>query len=383
MTKVSAPYLYRKRGIYYLQKRIPTDLVPHYEANSIQKSLRTRDRAQAVRISSNVVLSLEREWQDLRFTVPKDVAASDFLKSGNLQVPLLTEAAHTYCEMKGKSEDKRFCGYVSRVVAEVVAVSGNKSIKAYTRADALRFRDVLVARRVAQATVKRNFECIRAVWNFAASENAVDVVNPFSNMNYGSGAKPVKRMSISMHRLRIVQHECLLKDDDMRWLIAVLSDSGMRLAEAVGLTKEDVVLEGNMPVIRLQARPWRPLKTINSERSIPAVGKALWGLKRAYESSNNEFLFPRYCSASGNKSDYASNGLNKWLKPLVPKGCVIHSFRHSFRDRLRAVQCPSDIIDQLGGWKTPGVGQGYGEGYTFEVLNHWMAKIDASGFVGE
>ena len=44
---------------------------------------------------------------------------------------------------------------------------------------------------------------------------------------------------------------------------------------------------------------------------------------------------------------------------------------------------PSDIIDQLGGWKTPGVGQGYGEGYTFEVLNHWMAKIDASDFAGD
>ena len=97
----------------------------------------------------------------------------------------------------------------------------------------------------------------------------------------------------------------------------------------------------------------------------------------------NEFLFPRYCSASGNKSDNARNRLDKWPRPMVPKGCVIHSFRHSFRDRLRAVQCPSDIIDQLGGWKTPGVGQGYGEGYTFEVLNHWMAKIDASGFVGD
>ena len=30
MTKVSALYLYRKRGIYYLQKYIPKDLVPHY-----------------------------------------------------------------------------------------------------------------------------------------------------------------------------------------------------------------------------------------------------------------------------------------------------------------------------------------------------------------
>ena len=80
MTKVSAPYLYRKRGIYYLQKRIPTDLVPHYGTRSIQKSLRTRDRAQAVRVSSNVVLSLEREWQDELFSVLKAVAATDFLK---------------------------------------------------------------------------------------------------------------------------------------------------------------------------------------------------------------------------------------------------------------------------------------------------------------
>ena len=33
------------------------------------------------------------------------------------------------------------------------------------------------------------------------------------------------------------------------------------------------------------------------------------------------------------------------------------------RDRLRAVQCPSDMIDQIGGWTTAGVGQGYGEGF--------------------
>ena len=37
-------------------------------------------------------------------------------------------------------------------------------------------------------------------------------------------------------------------------------------------------------------------------------------------------------------------------------------------DRLRAVQCPSDIVDQIGGWTTDGVGQGYGSGYPIEVL---------------
>ena len=36
------------------------------------------------------------------------------------------------------------------------------------------------------------------------------------------------------------------------------------------------------------------------------------------------------------------------------------------RDRLRAVSCPSEMIDQIGGWATAGVGQGYGDGYNIE-----------------
>ena len=45
------------------------------------------------------------------------------------------------------------------------------------------------------------------------------------------------------------------------------------------------------------------------------------------------------------------------------------------RDRLRAVECPSDIIDQIGGWATASVGQGYGEGYGLEVCAKWVRKL--------
>ena len=54
---------------------------------------------------------------------------------------------------------------------------------------------------------------------------------------------------------------------------------------------------------------------------------------------------------------------------------VIHGFRHSFRDRLRAVECPSEIIDQLGGWSLKSVGQGYGEGFSKDILCKWMRQI--------
>ena len=47
------------------------------------------------------------------------------------------------------------------------------------------------------------------------------------------------------------------------------------------------------------------------------------------------------------------------------------------RDRLTAVECPSDIIDQIGGWATEGVGQGYGKGHDLQVCTKWMNLISA------
>ena len=54
---------------------------------------------------------------------------------------------------------------------------------------------------------------------------------------------------------------------------------------------------------------------------------------------------------------------------------MIHSFRHSLRDRLRAVECPSDIVDATGGWATEGIGQRYGQGYDLNVKAKWMEMI--------
>ena len=87
------------------------------------------------------------------------------------------------------------------------------------------------------------------------------------------------------------------------------------------------------------------------------------------------YAFPRYTSAKGTNANSASAAINKWLKTRVPEGCVIHSLRHSLRDRLRAVQCPSDMIDQIGGWATAGVGQGYGEGYELLILKETMKAL--------
>ena len=45
------------------------------------------------------------------------------------------------------------------------------------------------------------------------------------------------------------------------------------------------------------------------------------------------------------------------------------------RDRLRAVECPSNIIDQIGGWLTHGVGSTYGTGFPKTLLRLWLLDI--------
>ena len=155
----------------------------------------------------------------------------------------------------------------------------------------------------------------------------------------------------------------------------------MRLGEAVGLLKSDINLNSDIPYVNIRPHPWRSLKTIGSERKIPLVGASLWASKRIVVANESQFAFPRYTNHSFSNANHASAALNKWIKEQLTDPYVIHGFRHSMRDRLRAVECPSDIVDRIGGWLTSGVGQTYGKGYPLTVLFKWLNQcfMNASG----
>ena len=80
------------------------------------------------------------------------------------------------------------------------------------------------------------------------------------------------------------------------------------------------------------------------------------------KQNGSAYAFPRYANGIKCNSNSASAALNKWIKQVAGISNVIHGFRHSFRDRLRAVSATIDMIDQLGGWSLQSVGQGYGNG---------------------
>ena len=149
----------------------------------------------------------------------------------------------------------------------------------------------------------------------------------------------------------------------------------MRLAEAAGLLIEDLKVNEPIPHVVIIEYPWRRLKTKGSQRIIPLVGFSLWSAKQIKKNSTCQNAFPRYIRNNECLSNLASAAVNKWLKTFIPKECSVHSFRHSMRDRLRAVECPKEIIDQIGGWSSGDVGESYGDGFPLDNLNKWLSYI--------
>ena len=107
------------------------------------------------------------------------------------------------------------------------------------------------------------------------------------------------------------------------------------------------------------------------------MGTSLWAAQRLVQHDSS-YAFPRYCDGKTCNANSASAALNKWMKTIIGGDHVVHGLRHSLRDRLRAVECPSDIIDQIGGWTTKCIGHAYGRGYSVEMLAKWMERIKTS-----
>ena len=54
---------------------------------------------------------------------------------------------------------------------------------------------------------------------------------------------------VPQDKLIILQKACQETDDDMRWLIALISDTGMRLAEAAGQHIDEIKLDEDIPYL--------------------------------------------------------------------------------------------------------------------------------------
>ncbi len=385
----TAPHSFVKDGVFYFVRRVPKDLKQHYTSSKISYSLRTRSASVAASRATRAAQQLDEYWYHLRIKdselpgkhmlrLAQNANAAPMSLTASPSMPeavKLSEAVAIYLRLKGHDRPVTFHRAAERSCGYVIDVCGDKDITSYSKADANAFRDSLIERGLAGSSITRVFGTVRSVINFAASEVGVDMSNPFGRVYYDRKAGVEDRAPLSVEAIRAMQAECCKLDDDLRWLVALVSDTGMRLAEAAGLLKADLKIDDPIPHVVIQEHPWRRLKTAGSSRNVPLVRASLWAARRVLENNeDSSYAFPRYNRAETTNANSASAALNKWIKTQTDEKGTMHSFRHSMRDRLRAVECPADIVDQIGGWQTEGVGHSYGSGYPLEVLAKRMAK---------
>jgi integrase len=379
----SNSYTFQKDGIWYFSRRVPADLRRHYRTGRIAYSLRTKSIRDAhVRAMSDAA-KLDRHWHILRISsdeLPGKHLLADAVQEPQVEASIddhsFKAAVAVYLRLKGNDRPPTFEAAVRRSCGYLIDCCGMKDLHDYVRSDATKFRDYLFAKDLNGASVARIFGTVRAVINLALSEFGLAIVNPFSNVYFDHSFGVKKRLPVKSEDIKKVQAECNKADDEKRWLIALIADTGMRLAEGAGLLRSDFIEQDGILCVNIRPHPWRSLKTSSSERVIPLVGSAKWAAERILaQPDGSEFAFPNYNDGQRTNANSASAALNKWLKTKIGQGSTVHSFRHSMRDRLRAVECPSDVIDQIGGWLTHGVGNAYGEGYNYKILNKWMIAV--------
>lgn len=369
MLKTRIPYTFTKDGRFYFTKQVPDDLKQYYSKRRIVKSLQTASPKQAKLLSAVMLSRLEDYWLKLRLdnmTVPM----ADLLQRPSESsdgVPSIDEALALYVKTKGANKTDAYRETAQRHVRYFITAVGRKPLNQYRSSDSAAFRDYLLdKRKVSASSAIRIFSSVKSVFNFAVSELGLGIPSPFSG-TYLPTTEPKRRLPISRDKIAHMQQQCLELDDDKSHLLALISETGMRLAEALGLLKEDIYLDVKTPYVEIRPHPWRRLKTTSSNRCIPLIGMSLWAAKRVAEN-DSVFCFPRYTDHGKCKSNAASTVLNRWMKREECGDYVVHSFRHSLRDRLRTIEAPTDLIDQIGGWSHDSIGQGYGSGYGIEHL---------------
>ncbi len=254
---------------------------------------------------------------------------------------------------------------------------GDKALPELTRLDALKYRNLWLNRIVDEdleiGTANKNIGHIAKMLKDVGKAHQMQLPPVFADLRIEGETEKQRAAFVP----RFVQDSILAPHalDDLnaeaRDLVLLVADTGLRLSEAANLLPETIFLEAEVPHVVVKPIG-RQLKTGHSAREIPLVGNALAAMKR------NPGGFPRYLD----KADSLSALVNKYLdgRNLLPTpDHSFYSLRHTFEDRLTAVEAPEKVVASLMGHKW--IRPKYGAGPTLEQKARWMERIAFKPYV--
>ena len=284
------------------------------------------------------------------------------------------EGIHKAAHQKAKKSDNQMRKWRNprkRAIQYLLDLVGDKPLEQLNRTDAIRYQDWwqdhVMKHDLKLATANKSIGFLAKMLKDVNRKYQLGLTPVFVDLRF-AGARDGKRPAFDAEHVQNTMLAPGVLDDlnnEARAIVWVVAELGLRPSEVANISGKKIFLNEKIPFIRVLGDD-RELKTFDSERDIPLVGFALKAMR---EFPNG---FPTY----RDHEDTLSNTVNKYLKSRKLLPTEEHSFyslRHTFEDRLTAVDPPDKIIASLMGhaFDRPK----YGEGPTLEQKKRWLEKI--------
>ena len=421
--RISTQYIQLRGNTYQFRIRVPRHLISHYGKKEIRKSLGTTDSVTALRLAEIEAGRYQAEFKLLsegKPVVPQAVAktarelvalhsldsfiakvaepardryaagdeamhehaeirdflsASEFEAYEQLSNPnafRLSDALKIYLKHHQKGADPIFTAKVSRDWKALIQFTGDIHFQELSRKQAYALIDFLNTNGKKTSTIRRTLNALGAIYRSVNTERELGLRDPFKELKIqGEGNDEEKAPTATAAQLQDIAKALISDLSPVSLIICIQLEIGARIGEVSGLGIDDLFLDDPIPHIYIRSKPWRSLKTRESERRVPVVGIALDALKHAAALPRTGLgVFEAYAKLRGN--DNASAAANKRLSPWK---LTTHSFRHTLKDRLRDVGCPKDIRDAIQGHANGDVAETYGQGHTLRTMQEWLQKV--------
>lgn len=424
-------YIRIRNSWYYFKRRIPTRYRQYYNDQAIvEVSLKTQSEAIAIQRADVLKAELQKLWDklesqesidknhehdqavqiaqsfDFSYRPSSELAQADLEKIinrvqtimagipetenniiallGGENIPgyFLETALNDYFEfekpnLSRKSADqlRKWKNPKIRAVRNFIAVCGDISAEKINRDHILKFRswwnERVEAEKLSANSPNKDFSHLRTLLFFAKDHKSLDisVEGLFARIRLKEtkSTKPPFKTDFIRDQLLVPQNLKGLEPECKLFLYA-MTDLGARPSELVGLDVEkgDIRLDTDIPFIHIREDKNKELKTAYSERVMPLVGASLYAFQQL------PLGFEHYYR----KPDHLSDRLNKFLRnnALLPTNDhSVYSLRHSFEDRLTAVEPPEKVQAALMGHKYSR--ERYGDGPSLGQKHKWLQKI--------
>lgn len=298
---------------------------------------------------------------------------------------LISQAFELYCneiavgDVLGKSANQAsdWKKVKKRAVSNFISVCGDLPMNEITRKEARKFynwwADKLKPngnrKGLSPNSANRDLGNLRLLgtkyWEYEGQESRA---NPFRKLNFKEDQiKDVPHFEDEWVRGRILDPEIFTAlNRQAITIVYALIETGCRPSEISNILPENIVIDHDVPHIRIRKQGNRQLKTNSSVRDIPLVGVSLIAMRNAMEG------FPKY----HDKGNLLSVSLLKAFRrrSLFPTdNHRIYSFRHSFEKRMLEAGLDYDLRCLLMGHKN--TRPQYGDGGSLEYRRDELMKI--------